>query len=138
MPAEENKTIVLKAIDRWNDPGDRTGYFGLYRERVSIHGFPPGLEGLAGLKQFYAGLWGAFPDARVTIDDLVAEGDRLAARYTFTGSHQGDFMGIPATGNHVAMPGITILRMADGKCVERWNQADLLGLIQQLGAIADH
>ena len=69
------------------------------------------------------------------IDQVVVEGDTLACRYRLQATHQGEFMGVPATGNAVVVPGMTMLRFADGKCIERWNQADMLGWLQQLGAV---
>lgn len=136
MPAEENKAIIRRALEYWNDPDNRERYFDLYDENVVTHGFPPGLPpGVAGLQQFYRGLWTAFPDARVVIKDLVCGGDKVALRGIFEGTHQGDFNGVTPTGKQVTMELITILHFANGKCVERWNQADMLGLMQQLGAI---
>jgi predicted ester cyclase len=73
----------------------------------------------------------------VTIDDLVAEGDKVAARYKWTGTHQGIFNGIPPTGKRVTITGLDLWRLRDGKCVEHWNQEDNLGLLQQLGAIPE-
>ena len=63
-----------------------------------------------------------------------AEGDEVAARYVVYGTHQGEFMGIAATGKQITRAGITILHFRNGKCVERWSQADTLGMLRQLGA----
>jgi predicted ester cyclase len=77
----------------------------------------------------------ALQDGSLTIDDVVAEGDRDCARFTLSAVHRGDFMGVRATGRSAALTGITILRFDNGACVERWNQADMMGLLQQIGAI---
>jgi len=77
----------------------------------------------------------AFSQPHTTIDDAIVEGDKVAWRWTFRGTHTGPLMGIPATGKAIAFTGITIDRVAGGKIVERWNQADFMGLMQQLGAI---
>ena len=77
-----------------------------------------------------------FPDIRVTIDDLIAEGDKVVAHLTFRGTHEGEFQGIQATGKKVTWSGIWIYRVADGKFVERWHAWDMYGLMQQLGAVA--
>ncbi len=90
---------------------------------------------LPSIRRFYEAFWAAFPDARLSIDDVVAEGDKLACRFSLRATHRGELMGIPASGKPVLLPGITILRFRDGKCVERWSQADFLGLLQQIGAV---
>ena len=77
----------------------------------------------------------AFPDLHVTIEDVVAEGDRVVVRTTYTGTHQADLQGIPATGKTVSESAITIFRLANGKIAEGWLVADNLGLMQQLGVI---
>jgi len=77
----------------------------------------------------------AFPDIHVTIDDLIAEGDKVVAHLTFRGTHEGEFQGIQPTGKEVTWSGIWIYRVADGKFVERWHAWDMFGLMQQLGAI---
>jgi steroid delta-isomerase-like uncharacterized protein len=96
------------------------------------HNNPAG-SGLEGFKQFVAGLSSAFPDLQITIEDLFAEGDKVAARVTVQATHQGTFMGsINPTGKKVSFSGIDIFQIIDGKIVGRWNQRDLLGLIRQL------
>jgi steroid delta-isomerase-like uncharacterized protein len=136
MSPEENRALLRRAIERFNDPEDRIAYIELYDPDIVLHGFPPGLApGLEGVEQFYAAYWAAFPDVRVTIEDVIGEGDKLVARYTVRATHRGEFMGIPATGKRVTFEGITILRFEGGKCVERWQSADMLGLLQQLGAV---
>lgn len=136
MSPEENKAVLRRAIERFNDPEDRKGYFELYDPDIVLHGFPPGLApGIEGAEQFYTAYWAAFPDVRVTIEDVVDEGGKLAARYTVRATHEGGFMGVPATGKRVTFDGMTILRFEGGKCVERWQSADMLGLMQQLGAV---
>ena len=76
----------------------------------------------------------ALPDGRRTIEDLVAEGDRVVVRYTDRGTHRGPFFGVPATGRAVEYGGTWVLRMAEGKIAEGWHAMDTLGLLQQLGA----
>ena len=77
----------------------------------------------------------AFPDIDSTVEDIVAEGDRVAFRYTWRGTHQGEFMGVAPTGKKVSILGTTIVRIAGGKIAETWALDDTLGLMQQLGAI---
>ena len=90
---------------------------------------------LARIKQQHTVFWAAFPDAHLMLEDMIAEGDKVVHRYTFRGTHQGDFMGVPATGKVVTVTGICISRFAGGKFVEEWDNQDVLGLMQQLGAI---
>jgi len=90
---------------------------------------------LAGVKQFIAMIRSAFPDVSAKAEDMIAEGDRVVARVTATGTHRGEFMGTPPTGRHITITGIDILRCADGKAVEHWCEFDNLGILQQLGAL---
>jgi steroid delta-isomerase-like uncharacterized protein len=77
----------------------------------------------------------AFPDLHITVEDLIAEGDRVVGRVTFRGTHSKDFQGMPATGKQIEMQVIDILRVEDGKIMERWGVADNLAMMQQLGAM---
>ena len=88
-----------------------------------------------GHRQFSQAMVTAFPDLDRRIEDLFADGDRVAVRWTATGTHTGDFMGIPPSGTTATSSGITIFRIADGRIVEEWGHSDMLGLLQQLGAI---
>ena len=92
-------------------------------------GFPPGVEGV---KRFFAMFRDAFPDVTVEIDELVVDGDRVAVATTFTGTHEGELMGIAPTGRRVSVTGIDIVRVADGKIVEHRGLTDIVGLIRQL------
>ena len=99
---------------------------------------PDQVSGVEDLKQFFGMLHSGFPDFQGTIEDLfAAEGDKVVLRFTFLGTHQGEFMGVGPTGKQVTMPGIDIFRIADGKIVELWGQEDMLGMMQQLGAIPE-
>ncbi len=111
---EPEKYVAPKAV--WNMPG----------------GPPMDVEQASGMAaMFYA----AFPDLHTTFEDQIAEGDKVVARVTIRGTHQGEFQGIPATGKEVAFGGILIDHYQDGKVVEHWVQMDMMGLMQQLGAI---
>lgn len=99
---------------------------------VDHRGGPPGREGFKlGLQMIRA----AFPDWSSTPEDMVVEGDRVAARWTVRGTHLGDFMGIPATGRAITMAEAGILRFEGGQLVELWRVADELGLLRQLGVL---
>jgi steroid delta-isomerase-like uncharacterized protein len=90
-------------------------------------GIPPGREGV---KQLTTMFRSAFPDFKATIDDIIAEGDKVVIRQTWSGTHKGEFMGIPPTGKSGV---IDIIRIAGGKFVEHWGQMDSMGMMQQLG-----
>jgi steroid delta-isomerase-like uncharacterized protein len=77
----------------------------------------------------------AFPDSRVTIDDMIAEGDQVVTKKTFRGTHEGEFAGIPPTGKTVELQFVDIMRVHNGKIVEHWNCIDQLSFMQQLGVI---
>jgi predicted ester cyclase len=77
----------------------------------------------------------AFPDGSMTIEDMIAEGEKVVTRKTYRGTHQGEFLSIPPTGRHVSLGLIDIMRIVDGKVVEHWNVGDDLGMLQQLGVI---
>ncbi len=93
------------------------------------------LEGLEGLKQSVTMYRTAFPDVHFTVEDQIAEGDRVVTRWTARGTHQDAFMGIPPTGKQAMVTGISITRVASGKVVEGWTNFDALGLLHQLGAV---
>ena len=96
---------------------------------------PTGATGAQALKQVWAVLLRAFPDLHVAVEDVIAEGDKVVARNTVTGTHQGEFMGMPPTGKFVAVGGIDIWRFDDdGLCHEHWGVFDLMSLVQRLGA----
>jgi steroid delta-isomerase-like uncharacterized protein len=91
--------------------------------------------GIDGYKQFVEQYLTAFPDIRITIHDEIVAGDAIVARWTATGTQNGNLMKLSPTGNRLAVTGITIARVKDGKIVESWNNWDALGMMRQLGAI---
>lgn len=137
MPVEENKVIIQRAYEElWNernvDVVDE-----LVAEDFLNHAAPPGRQrGRQGLKDVVRMFEGAFPDFRYEVEDVISEGDKIAVRDTFTGTHQGDFMGIPATGNRVTMEAIHIYRFSEGRLAEHWVARDDLGMMRQLGVIS--
>ncbi len=90
--------------------------------------------GLAGIQRFFKTLGAAFPDAHLAVDALVADGDHVSLAYRVSGTHEGDFLGVPATGQKIEARGLQIGRFQDGKIVERWGSTDELGILQTLGA----
>ena len=101
------------------------------------HGFPVGQPtGQDGLKRFVGAFHTAFADGHLTIDQMIAEGDTVATRLTFHGTHTGEFQGIAPTGKKVTMPALDMARYEGGKMVEQWGGPDQMSLLQQLGAIS--
>ena len=92
-------------------------------------------HGPEGAKQFVKMLRSAFPDLHATVEDQVAEGDKVATRFTARGTHKGELNGIPASGNTMEISGIVISRFANGKIIEQWGNPDVFGLMRQIGAI---
>jgi steroid delta-isomerase-like uncharacterized protein len=130
---EANKQLVLRHMELWD-----TGNLAIADEIFAtdyINHDPtlPDVTDIEGLKGFVVVSRIAFPDFHHTSEDMVAEGDKVARRVTITATHQGEFMGIPATGRQVTWTGIIISRIADGKIVEEWWNYDALALMQQLG-----
>ena len=136
MSTEQNKALARQMVEEIFNRGNlsRADEF-LAPDFVEREELPPGLPGgREGVQQLTAILRGAFPDFKATIDDLVAEGDKVVIRQTWTGTHKGEFMGVPPTAKSVSFGVIDILRIAGGKCAEHWGQMDSMGLMQQLGA----
>lgn len=135
MSPEENKALVRRFFAAWNE-GRLEDCYALLAPEIVDHAVPPGFPtGLEGVKQSTALVRSAFPDGQFTIEDLLAEGEQVVARWTVRATQSGDFFGIPPTGKQVAVTGIDIVRLADGKAVEHWRIFDQLGLLQQLGAV---
>ena len=93
---------------------------------------PPGREGG---KMVHQGSVGSFPDGQTTTNDLIAEGDKVVERFTFVGTHKGEFLGIPATGKQITVTGMSIFRLTNGKIVEHWGENDAMGLLMQMGVL---
>ena len=93
----------------------------------------PGVRGPEGFRRTVVGLLKAFPDLEARIEDMIAEGDKVVVRYSFTGTHRGEFQGISPTDKTVRFSSIVINRVVGGKVVDRWEESDLLGIVTQLG-----
>jgi steroid delta-isomerase-like uncharacterized protein len=131
----DNLAAMRDAIDAWN-AHDRDRYVTAYLPDVKLHGFPEGVDDAASLSEFFAGFWEAVPDARLEVGDAFGAGDQVAARLTITGTHEGELMGVPATHSPISVEVMTILRFdGEGRIAERWNVADFLSMLQQIGAI---
>jgi steroid delta-isomerase-like uncharacterized protein len=134
MSVQQNEAALAAAREDWN-AGDLDGYLRLYAPEAVVHGYAGVESGIAGIRQFYEAFWAGFPGSQLVFEDVFSVEDRVACRFVVRATHAGTFQGIPATGTRVEVPGITILRFAGGRCVERWSQADFLGLLGQLGVL---
>jgi len=136
MSTEENKALTRRFYEEVINQKNWEAADELAAENIFAQFLPPGLpSGLAGLKIFIGVFHAAFPDGHLTIDQMIAEGDFVATRSTFTGTHTGEFQGIPPTGKTVTVPALDIVRMVDGKAVELWGGPNQFSLMQQLGLI---
>jgi len=133
---DNNGMMFIRAIADWNK-GDLDSYLLMYAPSVVIHGIPGVEAGLECAKKFYQGFHRSFPDTQILVEDLFTRADKLACRFTVSGTHKADFMGISASDKFIKFTGITILKFIAGKCTERWNQADFLGMLQQLETIPE-
>ncbi len=133
---EENKTLARRFFEEVASQQKLDLIDELFAPEYVLHDpANPMVQNREALKGFLMGHYAAFPDAKWTVEDVMAEGDKVTVRWTFSGTHQGDLMGIPPTGKHVAMSGISVYRIADGKIAEEWAVADVMGFMQQLGVV---
>jgi steroid delta-isomerase-like uncharacterized protein len=136
MPPPEN-IDALECATRRLRLRDVDGYLALYSESVVHHGYSSRARpGVFGLREHYAGLLKGFPDLRIEIHDIIAQGEKVAHRFTFQGTHRGDFLGLPATGKTVSASGMQINLFSDRKCVEVWSVHDSYRFLSQIGAIS--
>jgi len=135
MTIEENKRLVLEHYEAFVERRDADAVRRQLAPDFRDHEMPPGIPpGPEGALQYGAMLHEAFPDLKVKIEDILAEGDRVAVRARWTGTHRGSFPGmpIPGTNRQFSFRGMVFWRIRDGKIVERWATIDRLGLQQQL------
>lgn len=135
MSLEDNKALAYRVVEEIFSQGNPDSIEALFAQDMVVHDTDKELRGMEQVKQGIVRLHAAFPDLRYTVEDLIAEGDKVAMRYRGQGTHQGEFRGVQPTGKEMSYTGILILRFADGKVVEHWAVADVLGIFQQLGVI---
>ena len=134
--SEENKTVVRRVIEEVWQNGNLDAVDEYFAANYIDHNDLPGVpEGREGIKAFAAVFNSAFSDGNITVEDQVAEEDMVVTRWSATSINSGDFMGVPATGKRVTITGIDCHRIAGGQIMEGWGQADMMGLMQQIGAI---
>src|SRR4028118_102127 len=136
VSAEDNKALVRRFVDEVQSAGNIDLIDEICSPEFVNHSAPPGIPAdCEGIKIVTAMFRRAFPDSYFTVEAMMAEGDKVATRKTFHGTHEGEFMGVPPSGRTVAMGLIDIVRISEGRVVEHWSMGDSLGLRQQLGVI---
>jgi len=137
MAEQENKAIVEGMIEELFNKKNVGALGDFFAEDMIDHNPPPTTKpGLEGTKEMFHMFLNAFPDIHIEVEDLIAEEDTVVMRATTTGTHQGDFMGIPATGKKVSNGEVHLVKIAGGKFVEHWGFERQMGLMQQLRVIS--
>jgi len=136
MTAETNKLVMRRFLEFINTASEK-----LAQELISpdaifhVPGRPEPMRGPAGYLAIIGMMRGGFPDIQWTLEEMVAEGDKVAARFTMRGTHRGAFFGVPPTGKTITVQATNFYRLSGGQFVEEHGQPDLLGLLQQIGAV---
>lgn len=133
MSAEDNKTIVRRSLEEFNQ-GNLSVIDELFAPDFVYHDpANPTVHSRQDYKQWLTQFRAAFPDVRISVEDMLAEGDKVAYRYTLRATQSGSWRGAPPTGKPISVTAIVIARLTGGKIAEGWQNADALGLVQQLG-----
>jgi len=135
MSIEQNKAIVSRWVEEFWNQQNLALIDEIMAPNYILHNPDGPVQGREAFRQFAAGFQTAIPDLHVTVETMIAEGDKVVWRYLLRGTHTGDLLGIPATGLPVALTGIIISRFAGGMWGEDWQNNDLLGMLQQIGAV---
>jgi steroid delta-isomerase-like uncharacterized protein len=135
MPTEANRVLVRRGFEEGMNRRNFKVFDQIISPKYVNHNMPTPMPGPEGFKHAVGVFTSAFPDFHVTIEDIVSEEDRVVTRGYFSGTHKGAFMNVPPTGRTVKVQYIDMWRFEEGKAVENWVQMDMLGLMQQIGAI---
>jgi steroid delta-isomerase-like uncharacterized protein len=132
--SEINKSIARKTMEALHQR-DLDEVRANVASDARFYGWAPEVLDADGHKAFMSALFASFPDSSFIVDDVIADGDKVAVRHRLRGTHQADFQGIPATGRQVEVNGIVIFRIENGMVAEAWLNADIMGMMQQLGVV---
>ena len=137
MSTEENKALARRVLEEMFNKGNLDLADEVFAPDYVDHdpAMPEDIRGPEGFKEYVSMFRTAFPDVHIEIEDQVAEGDKVVTRWTGTGTHEGDLMGIAPTGNKVTLPGMEIVRFSGGKLAEGWEGYDSMVLMEQLGVM---
>jgi steroid delta-isomerase-like uncharacterized protein len=134
MSTEDNKALVRRFYDEVFNNKNMAGVDAFVAPNVIDHSLPPGAPGeIEGVRQTITMFLTAFPDLNLTLEDIIAEGDKVVVRWTMRGTHQGASLGMPPTGKQFTLPGISLVRLDGGMAAETWVSFDQLVMLQQLG-----
>ena len=138
MSTEENKNLVRRWWEALNQGNALQLIDETYVSDYILHdpSLPEPVHGVQGVREFVASAVAAFPDARYTIENLVAEEDKVVQHVSVRGTHQAEFQGIPATGKQISVWIMVISRIANGRVVEEWQMFDALSMLKQMGVIS--
>ncbi len=136
MSVEQNKTVIRRLIEEvWNQ-GNLDAIEELHSPQLVDHSAPPERPpGAEGIRQFVSSLREPFPDFQVNIEHLIAEDDMVVLHWKTSGTHRGEYLGVPATGKRLTSHGVNIFRMENSRIAEDWGVSDDLGVLQQLGVL---
>ncbi len=138
MSVESNKAAARRFIQVWGDGNlDVVDELAAPSLVVRYPTIPQVIQGSREFRHVLAGFRSAFPDSDLRVEEEIAEGEKVVLRWTFSGTHKGGFMGIPATGKRVTWTGITIYRIVDGRVVEEQGEEDFLGFFRQVGLVRE-
>ena len=133
LSVQRNKEIIHRYFEEWGNHGDAKAADELIATNVTLRNPPAVLHSLEQYKTGMAAFHTAFPDLHFTVEDLIAEGDKVVVRWSLRATHQGEYQGRPPTGKTVSVTGMSLFRLADGKIQEITVSMDRLGQWQQLG-----
>ena len=134
MNLERMKDALRRAVAHWNAQ-ELDRYLELYATEIQLHGYAPEPMGRDAVRGFYQAFFNAFPKSQLVLDAMIAEGDLAMARFHLSLRHEGEFMGVPATGRQATLSGHTSFQFRGEQVIQRWSSADFLGLLIQLGAL---
>ena len=135
--SEANKAVVRRYVEEFSNQGNPVLVNELFSAESIYHGANfPELRGREARRQYFASLRRAFPDFHLTVDELIAEGDKVALGWSFSGTHRGEWWGVAPTGKTVSFSGTSIFRIAGGMITEEFIHWDALGYMQQIGVVS--
>ena len=134
--SDTNEAVVRRFVDEVLNEGDYAAMRELVHTEYVYRSPDQELHGPEALEDLLTGYRTGLPDMKTSVDDLVVSGDKVVISVTFTGTHTGDLMGIPATGNQVSVHGVVLSRIEEGKIIEEREMLDMLGMFQQLGVLS--
>ena len=138
MSVENNKAVARRFIQVWGDGNlDVIDELAAPSLAVRYPTIPEVIQGSRAFRHVLAGFRAAFPDSALRVEEEIAEGEKVVLRWTFSGTHNGSLLGVPATGKRVTWTGITIYRIVDGRVVEEQVEEDFLGFFRQVGLVRE-